>query len=312
MEGQHNINQHQQNGYDHTTTTYLDRESTPFQPESEDDRSRFYTNTIGRVSSVVAHNPPLLYGDLDYDDSQGLDCKRAIPRLSDYDGYNIPAPFSPSEQTFMATTMVTYQFESQGRQRGLGWGGHGSGNIKWEHRDELDSPKTKSNKEQTTPSKIIPDSTLAQLSVKELNKRVQNLQKEEIMALKQRRRTLKNRGYAVQCRLRRQQHKETLEIEVNSLREHIHELEQELHLYKKHYFEKCRCRPPINLEMINNNASTSQITTSAQHDFEYKRPEKMSQICMPDEFRRCYDYNRIGEYVDTQGKVVPADCHNKM
>jgi len=41
---------------------------------------------------------------------------------------------------------------------------------------------------------MIPDETLAQLSVKELNKRVQNFPRDDIVALKQRRRTLKNRG----------------------------------------------------------------------------------------------------------------------
>lgn len=41
---------------------------------------------------------------------------------------------------------------------------------------------------------IIPDETLAHLTVKELNKRVQNFPREDVVALKQRRRTLKNRG----------------------------------------------------------------------------------------------------------------------
>ncbi len=40
----------------------------------------------------------------------------------------------------------------------------------------------------------IPDETLQQLTVKELNKKVQNLARDEVVALKQRRRTLKNRG----------------------------------------------------------------------------------------------------------------------
>ena len=43
-------------------------------------------------------------------------------------------------------------------------------------------------------SDVIPDETLAHLTVKELNKRVQNLARDEVVALKQRRRTLKNRG----------------------------------------------------------------------------------------------------------------------
>jgi len=41
---------------------------------------------------------------------------------------------------------------------------------------------------------MIPDETLAKLTVKELNKRVQNFPREDVVALKQRRRTLKNRG----------------------------------------------------------------------------------------------------------------------
>ncbi len=40
----------------------------------------------------------------------------------------------------------------------------------------------------------IADDNLAQMTVKELNKRVQNLSRDQVVALKQRRRTLKNRG----------------------------------------------------------------------------------------------------------------------
>ena len=46
----------------------------------------------------------------------------------------------------------------------------------------------------SSPDAIIPDTELAELTVKELNKRVQNYPREDIVALKQRRRTLKNRG----------------------------------------------------------------------------------------------------------------------
>ena len=45
-----------------------------------------------------------------------------------------------------------------------------------------------------TQSDYIKDEELQQLSVKDLNKRVSNLPREDIVALKQRRRTLKNRG----------------------------------------------------------------------------------------------------------------------
>jgi len=46
----------------------------------------------------------------------------------------------------------------------------------------------------SVPNEFIPDETLQHLTVKELNKRVQNLARDEVVALKQRRRTLKNRG----------------------------------------------------------------------------------------------------------------------
>ena len=46
----------------------------------------------------------------------------------------------------------------------------------------------------SNPNEYIQDETLAHLTVKELNKRVSNLSRDEVVALKQRRRTLKNRG----------------------------------------------------------------------------------------------------------------------
>ena len=46
----------------------------------------------------------------------------------------------------------------------------------------------------SNPNEFIQDETLAHLTVKELNKRVSNLSRDEVVALKQRRRTLKNRG----------------------------------------------------------------------------------------------------------------------
>ncbi|XP_023349110.1 uncharacterized protein LOC111717881 [Eurytemora carolleeae] len=278
---------HQQTpGYEH----YIERDSTPFNAlEDEEERVRYFANgpLLGRVNAVVGHNNHLVqYNDLDYDDSQTRDCKRGISILPDYDPYNgIGAPFSPTEHSFMATTMVTYQhIEAQGRPRGLPWSG-GQNHPKWDEREEIES-RGKPIKEQTSPSTIIPDTALAHLSVKELNKRVwqvQNLGREEVIALKQRRRTLKNRGYAVQCRLRRQQHKDNLEMQVQSLSERLNEAEREMNYYKNWYeknFFKCRCRLhtnplPLNLEMINNN-----------HEFDYKRQDlKQGQ----DEFRRGYD-----------------------
>ena len=98
----------------------------------------------------------------------------------------------------------------------------------------------------------IPDSTLARLTVKELKKSVEYLGREEVAALKVRRRTLKNRGYAVQCRLRRQQYKDGLETQVRQLQEQLKKMEDERNFFREFYHNCCGQRHPLNLQMANN------------------------------------------------------------
>ena len=92
------------------------------------------------------------------------------------------------------------------------------------------------------------DDDLVRLPVRELNKRLQGLTKDEIQRLKQKRRTLKNRGYAQNCRSKRMQHKtqlertnNTLQQQITSLQRHVASLTRERNYYK-HQNELLRMR----------------------------------------------------------------------
>ncbi|KAL5018036.1 hypothetical protein ScPMuIL_003758 [Solemya velum] len=73
----------------------------------------------------------------------------------------------------------------------------------------------------------ISDDELVLCSVKELNRLLKGLPKEEVNKLKQRRRTLKNRGYAANCREKRISQKEELEGDREQLRSEVDRLTRE-------------------------------------------------------------------------------------
>ena len=84
------------------------------------------------------------------------------------------------------------------------------------------------------------DDALMSLSTRELNRRLQSMSSDERCRLKQRRRTLKNRGYAQTCRSRRldDQHKlrytnEALVAEVNELKKTVCTLTAERDYYRE-------------------------------------------------------------------------------
>lgn len=75
---------------------------------------------------------------------------------------------------------------------------------------------------------IISDDDLVTLSVRDLNRHLKNsgLSKQEIVKMKQRRRTLKNRGYAASCRNKRLEVKGGLEGERHRIIDHIRSLKE--------------------------------------------------------------------------------------
>jgi uncharacterized small protein (DUF1192 family) len=72
------------------------------------------------------------------------------------------------------------------------------------------------------------DDALKLLSVRDLNKRLQGFPREEVVRLRQKRRTLKNRGYAQNCRSKRFQQRHDLEVINRNLQAELHHLKLQL------------------------------------------------------------------------------------
>lgn len=98
---------------------------------------------------------------------------------------------------------------------------------------DLDAWSTTSNGPQSPhelqdSDKHITDEDLMNLPIRELNKRLRCLPKEEVKVIRRRRRSLKNRGYATSCRQRRVRMKEVLETQNQRLKSQLREVKEKL------------------------------------------------------------------------------------
>lgn len=71
------------------------------------------------------------------------------------------------------------------------------------------------------------DDELLNMSVRDLNRSLRNLSPDECRRLKQRRRTLKNRGYAASCRIKRLTQKDELDLQRQKLQKEVEMIAEE-------------------------------------------------------------------------------------
>lgn len=87
------------------------------------------------------------------------------------------------------------------------------------------------------------DEELAQISVRQLNQKLMGQDRNVVMQWKQKRRTLKNRGYALNCRARRVQNQMQLETDnmmlrnqIKVLRDALNEAQMRLQYYEPAFY----------------------------------------------------------------------------
>ena len=121
---------------------------------------------------------------------------------------------------------------------------------------------------------ILTEEELAEMPVKDLNSLLRGLPENEVMKLKQRRRTIKNRGYAQTSRVKRTTQKSILETEKETLGDMLEKIQRENEILKR---ERDEAR--IKLETYERFAAMSGIVLmNQQHQSSGSRSVSISSM----------------------------------
>jgi len=125
--------------------------------------------------------------------------------------------------------------------------------------------------EENAWSSIVTDDELASLNIKDLNRKLKEkgLPKETIEKLKQRRRTLKNRKYATDCREKKDTEVQTLEVAkdsetdaIDNLEKENDELREKLTKLKNHYVKLFEFAKKNNIELKPRNVPMGSLDSA--------------------------------------------------
>lgn len=122
----------------------------------------------------------------------------------------------------------------------------------------------------------LSDELLIHLSVRELNKRLHGFPRDEIQRMKQKRRTLKNRGYAQNCRTKRLAHRHELEIQNRHLQQEMSKLRRDLEMVcqERDFYRQQSSIRRVSIEAVTSlsPANSSLITNSQQQQQQQPQP----------------------------------------